>query len=473
MTGARADVVLKVVGERARDDAERQDKARASSDAEADEKAEDKERAARALRRQQVVSRPLPPDPLPPMEPEMPVLSPLLGQRMTDFAAARPGESVALHGGRVIRTKDGFAAQRYGGETTHHDKAHEAALAVTRHAGKVEHDKRMARHGLHVERHRQVAQDAKAAAADALEIAPPAGAEESALEELAIPHLGSPATMHFDPRLHQRDRVGKFTDMLVKLMRAPHGSTLHLPHGHAVQRRARGLEVTGGGKPVELDTPHGAAGEALFRHVQAEVGRGADFRHESSALLHDLDTARRGAMSAGDTTDMAHLEGRANELRIERGKRLEAHLATLKPQRRSVPPKTTSEGIQRFIADIDKVAGRRNEPLPENPGSKHGFPPGVSVTRAVDSDRGEIDVGGVDADGNDIWGERYERDEHSYAREDAFKLAQQHGVEFQDEIKGDSDRRFESPAAKAKREMIEDAWKKYRAAMDKWHASRK
>lgn len=137
------------------------------------------------------------------------------------------------------------------------------------------------------------------------------------LEELALPFVGSPLRLKFDPRVHPRDRIGKFAEHLGKLMRAPHGSTVELPHGHMVRRDARGLAVIGGGKEVELGTPHAAAAEALIRHAQAEVGRGADFRKETAALIDELASAKR-QVAATDVGDYQHLDARMRGIRKSR-----------------------------------------------------------------------------------------------------------------------------------------------------------
>lgn len=65
------------------------------------------------------------------------------------------------------------------------------------------------------------------------------------------------------------------------------------------------------------------------------------------------------------------------------------------------------------------------------------IPPYVSVSRAVDSDRGEIDVDGDLGEGNRfIDGGRFEREEYDWALELATREAIEHGAFLIDEVAG-------------------------------------
>lgn len=570
-TESRAAVVLKVVGERAKDDAE-------------SPKKKPGEQAGERM--------PPPPVVLPPPEPDAPVLSSALGKQMDDFVNSQPGDRVSLDGGHVLRSTKGFVSRRHGSrEMKTHDTPHEAAQHLMATIQTEQHQSRLARHS-----ERQAAQDAVAdqhaaarahhvdenfvesrhprrggkfvparvrvfasdspelhiaydkkdkpighgidddgmvtfsqdakkaelAHADAMKKVRAGTARLDRVEELregkleesiAIPHRGVPTVLHFDPRLHQRDRLGKFSEMLAKLERQPHGSMLHLPHGVAVRRSVGGLEVSGGGEEKTLRSPHAAAGEALHRHVMGEVARGADFRHESGRLLEDLDAARRGA-AALDPGGAFHLDTRMAETRKERGRRLEpvtkasyrgrsneARETFKRTHGGDVSAKVGAENLSRALAqasgharlktgaEIDaetrkttaargggsdfprdhdlrrfyqreydengnQTTGRWNEAIPRSIPNR----PMVSITRAADSDRGEIDVYATDTKGRDHEGSRFEREELKDAQNQASYLAERHGVEVYDEVGGGSHRIFESPEAAAQRGKWE-AWR--------------
>lgn len=308
---SKASLVLRVVGERAKDDAA--GRARDSGD---------KAKPAQGQNPPAPLKPFLPPEPL---APEPPVLTPVAGHRLDDFQAnSKPGDKMNLPGGQIVRTSAGYQTRRHGGgardHPTPHDAAHHLAsvLGLERHERAVAgHEQRVAltkqAHGEQVRAEKIQKAEAKAEASRV--------AESRLVESpVALPHFGTRTTLHFDPRLHARDRVGKFRDMLAKLERAGHGSTLHLPHGIEVRRRARGLEVSGGGvEPHELDSAAAAAGEALHRHVHAEIARGADHRHETTRLLEDLGQARRDANAAQDAAGARHLESHMRETRRARG----------------------------------------------------------------------------------------------------------------------------------------------------------
>lgn len=321
-------------------------------------------------------------------------------------------------------------------------------------------------------------------------------------EEIAIPRVGIPMHIHFDPRLHQRDRLGKFSEMLAKLERAPHNSVLHMPHGIAVRRAVTGLSVSGGGEARTLDSVHAAAGEALHRHAQAAVVEGGDFRHESGKLLEDLAQARRGAVSAQDAGGAFHLDTRMAEVRKERSRRFasthkDSYRGRSDASERAfsathggdTPPEVGAQNFERAAevarrsggrartgAQIDAIAkdaldftnfyprefdqdnrlvshrpmGRKNEAVGGTP-----VRPGVSITRAADSDRGEIDVNGTDM--TDGWheGGRYEREEWASAYDEADGMAKRLGVELVDEVGQGSHRMHESPESAALRKKWE------------------
>jgi len=79
------------------------------------------------------------------------------------------------------------------------------------------------------------------------------------LREWALPRVGSPLHIHFDPSKHPRGRSARFIDVLGKLERAEHGSTVTLPRGIHLRRDLRGLAVVRR-RPAGAGVPASARG---------------------------------------------------------------------------------------------------------------------------------------------------------------------------------------------------------------------
>lgn len=147
---------------------------------------------------------------------------------------------------------------------------------------------------------------------------------DAALEEFALPYIGSPLHIHFDPSKHPRGRSARFIDVLGKLERAEHGSTVTLPHGIKVRRDLHGLQVEGGGhKPVELEHHHAVAAEALFRHTIAS-------NQGHKELIDDLHHARRQAAPTHGG-EALHLAERMRQTRVHARQNRSSYLAMLSP----------------------------------------------------------------------------------------------------------------------------------------------
>lgn len=250
---SRTSLVLKVVDGRAKRDAQRQ-----SDDA-------DRQEDAAAPRRPFELPPAAPM--LPPAPPDPPVLGPLVSERLEDFADnAQPGDQMHLPGGRVIRARDGYVAERHGGERARHsspfDAAQHLATAVTLepHVRKVER---------HVERQKATEQHRKRVEAHVRRHGVGARKAEEAL---------------FDAAKHPRARGGKFSEVLGKIDRGAREDlarrpvrtaelgtidTRTQPHGHpaffgtaADHPHGEGLPAAEREKLMRQMYPHLAAGRA-------------------------------------------------------------------------------------------------------------------------------------------------------------------------------------------------------------------
>jgi hypothetical protein len=155
---------------------------------------------------------------------------------------------------------------------------------------------------------------------------------EAALEEMAVslPYRGSPLHLNFNPAKHPRGRLGKFVDVLGKLERSEHGSTVKLPHGITLRRDLRGIAVKGGGGgEVELGTRHAAAAEALYRHDMHHTENPTPEGH--ARLLDELEAARR-ASATSDMGDVELLGKRQNAVRLSARKSRQRFLSGLSPE---------------------------------------------------------------------------------------------------------------------------------------------
>jgi hypothetical protein len=191
------------------------------------------------------------------------------------------------------------------------------------------------------------------------------GLKEHRLEEFAFPHIGSPLHVHFEPGKHPRGRIGRFIDVLGKLERAEHGSTVTLPHGIMVRRDLHGLQVMGGGhKPVELEHHHAVAAEALFRHTVAS-GEG------HAQLLDEIEHARRQAAPTHGG-EALHLAGRAREARVDARRNRRGYLEALTPalfEKGKGRRVYAGEKHPRVEAVLRRIEGRANQATapPEKP----------------------------------------------------------------------------------------------------------
>jgi hypothetical protein len=86
------------------------------------------------------------------------------------------------------------------------------------------------------------------------------------LHEVEVMEAAYPVSIHFDPRLHPRNRQGEFRDILGRLMKATQGAEVTMPNGVTVKRSrgGRALTVARGGKKLgSFSKPEAAASKAL------------------------------------------------------------------------------------------------------------------------------------------------------------------------------------------------------------------
>ena len=117
------------------------------------------------------------------------------------------------------------------------------------------------------------ARKAAAAAGDSLAFTSAHAREQELRERLALQERIHPTGYSFDPRLHPRDRLGQFVNVLAALRKKPRGSDVKLPGGITVERKPGRYEVSVGGTRVGRHrTPETAAGRALdvFDRTQAQ-----------------------------------------------------------------------------------------------------------------------------------------------------------------------------------------------------------
>jgi hypothetical protein len=98
-----------------------------------------------------------------------------------------------------------------------------------------------------------------------------------------------PTTYSFDPRLHPRNRLGQFTDVLGILQKAPRGSEVSLPHGVSVRRRGGTFDVRAGQKRVGTHLRREqAAKKALSQVEKAEAAAPKVRKHPDIARIRRL-----------------------------------------------------------------------------------------------------------------------------------------------------------------------------------------
>lgn len=181
---------------------------------------------------------------------------------------------------------------------------------------------------------------------------------------LALPFVGSPLHAHFNPNQHPRGRIGRFVDILGKLERSEHGSTVTLPHGITLRRDARGIAVHGGHhSEVELGTTHAAAAEALFRHDMHPDEKPKLGTQGHARVLDELESARRAA-AGSDLGDVEHLGKRQNMARLSRREAQDSYLKTLSPD--LFKPGggrvySTPDGRARIDSVLDKIHVRAKD----------------------------------------------------------------------------------------------------------------
>lgn len=136
--------------------------------------------------------------------------------------------------------------------------------------------------------------------------------EESAVA--SVLHGGPQIHLHFDPRLHRRDRAGKFAETLGKL--TSHGSTVELPHGVKVENHLGKLRVHSPYGDRRFSTPEAAAAVAIAGVDHGEAQRGGIIPHAHQ--MSELEGARRAAMGKSAIGDLHHIEAVQAELRKSR-----------------------------------------------------------------------------------------------------------------------------------------------------------
>jgi hypothetical protein len=105
---------------------------------------------------------------------------------------------------------------------------------------------------------------------EALDIEVPELTQEQALQFLSYAHA-----LHFDPRLHPRNRSGEFREILERLAKVGGGTEVTMPNGVAVRKRRgmSGFVVTRGGKKIATGNPAKIAKQALDATGIPEPGR--------------------------------------------------------------------------------------------------------------------------------------------------------------------------------------------------------
>jgi hypothetical protein len=96
--------------------------------------------------------------------------------------------------------------------------------------------------------------------------------EDELREALRLLEARAPTTYGFDPKLHPRNRLVQFTDVLTSLRKQVRGSEAALPHGVVVRRRGGTYDVRVGKKRVGTHLkPEKAARAALGAYEEAEA----------------------------------------------------------------------------------------------------------------------------------------------------------------------------------------------------------
>jgi rubrerythrin len=113
---------------------------------------------------------------------------------------------------------------------------------------------------------------------EALDIEVPELTQEQALQFLSEVELHEASyahALHFDPRLHPRNRSGEFREILERLAKVGGGTEVTMPNGVAVRKRRgmSGFVVSRGGKKIATGNPAKIAQQALDATGIPEPGR--------------------------------------------------------------------------------------------------------------------------------------------------------------------------------------------------------